>query len=76
MIQVLSRIPAGANVVLNLHLDFMDHGTFEALHSWRLGHELAGGQVELKESPEHWYGPAALGRPTLSKTPLAGLALR
>lgn len=59
----LSRIPAGANVDLDLSVDYIDHAAFEALHGWRLNHEKTGGHVDIDETHEAWYGPAVAGSP-------------
>lgn len=59
----LSRIPAGAAVDLDLAVDYIDHAAFEALHGWRLNHEKTGGHVDIDETHEEWYAPAAAGTP-------------
>lgn len=51
----LARIPAGADVAIDLAVDFLDHAAFEALHVWRLNHEQTGGTVDIDESHEDWY---------------------
>ncbi|GAA3727799.1 SulP family inorganic anion transporter [Salinactinospora qingdaonensis] len=52
---VLRSIPAGAQVDLDLHVDFMDHAAFESIHAWRVDHERSGGQVDIDEVHENWY---------------------
>lgn len=54
----LSEVPAGAEVHLELHVDYMDHAAFEALHSWEKSHELGGGKVYVDEVHEDWYSKA------------------
>ncbi|SEG37926.1 carbonic anhydrase [Nonomuraea solani] len=57
----LRTIPAGAAVDLDLNIDFMDNGAFEAIHSWRLDHERMGGTVDIDELHDEWYTLAASG---------------
>jgi len=51
----LAKIPAGADVDIDLMADFMDHAAFEALHNWRLQQERSGGHVDIDEKHERWY---------------------
>jgi len=64
----LSQIPAGANVDIDLDVDFIDHAAFEALHGWRQNHEKTGGRVDIDETHEEWYKPATEGAPRASKS--------
>ncbi|MEU6710169.1 SulP family inorganic anion transporter [Nonomuraea sp. NPDC046802] len=57
----LRTIPAGSAVDLDLNIDFMDNGAFEAIHSWRLDHERMGGTVDIDELHDEWYTLAASG---------------
>ncbi|MFI6627514.1 SulP family inorganic anion transporter [Nonomuraea fuscirosea] len=57
----LRTIPAGTPVDLDLNIDFMDNGAFEAIHSWRLDHERMGGTVDIDELHDEWYALAASG---------------
>ncbi|MEV0380874.1 bifunctional SulP family inorganic anion transporter/carbonic anhydrase [Nonomuraea sp. NPDC050643] len=57
----LRAIPAGTAVDLDLNIDFMDNGAFEAIHSWRLDHERMGGTVDIDELHDEWYALAASG---------------
>ncbi|MFC5828984.1 SulP family inorganic anion transporter [Nonomuraea insulae] len=67
----LRTIPAGSAVDLDLNIDFMDNGAFEAIHSWRLDHERMGGTVDIDELHDEWYGLAASGARTAPvKSPL------
>ncbi|MEV0593610.1 SulP family inorganic anion transporter [Nonomuraea cavernae] len=60
----LRAIPEGAAVDLDLNIDFMDNAAFEAIHSWRLGHERLGGTVDIDEVHDEWYALAASGART------------
>lgn len=64
----LSKIPAGAAVDIDLAVDFIDHAAFESLHGWRQNHEKTGGVVDIDETHEEWYKPAAEGTPRLKKS--------
>jgi carbonic anhydrase len=66
----LSKIPAGHPVDIDLAVDFVDHAAFEALHGWRQNHEKTGGSVDIDETHEEWYRPAAEGNPRDRKSPL------
>lgn len=59
--QELRAIPDGTTVDLDLNIDFMDNGAFEAIHSWRLDHERMGGTVHIDELHDEWYALAASG---------------
>jgi carbonic anhydrase len=63
----LSKLPAGSEVYIDLAVDFVDHAAFEALHGWRTNHERAGGKVDIDETHEEWYKPAAAGTPRKGK---------
>ncbi len=64
----LSRIPAGRSADIDLAVDFIDHSAFEALHGWRENHEKTGGHVDIDETHEEWYKPAAAGKPRSEKS--------
>jgi carbonic anhydrase len=66
--KALATIPSGANVDVDLNVDFMDHAAFEALHNWRLGQERTGGRVDIDELHEAWYAEAAGGHPRKAKS--------
>ncbi len=55
----LSKVPAGASVDVDLDIEMIDHAAFEALHNWRLGHERAGGKVDMDQLHELWSPRAA-----------------
>ena len=61
--QVLSGIPSGANVEIDLMVDLMDHAAFEAIHGWRITYEKTGGHVDIDELHESWYESAVSGSP-------------
>ncbi|MCP2262176.1 carbonic anhydrase [Streptoalloteichus tenebrarius] len=63
LVHELRRIPEGAHVLVELHVDFMDHAAFEAFHEWRLGYERRGGVVVVEEVDDTWYDRATTGRP-------------
>src|SRR5207248_423159 len=45
----LGRIPAGAEVTLELVVDYLDHAAFEHLSGWLRQHERTGGAVAVHE---------------------------
>ncbi|MBO3748065.1 bifunctional SulP family inorganic anion transporter/carbonic anhydrase [Streptosporangiaceae bacterium NEAU-GS5] len=59
--EALRTVPPGAPVELDLHVDFMDHAAFDALHVWRLDHEKSGGTVDIDEPHDDWYAATAQG---------------
>ncbi|MBG0830781.1 bifunctional SulP family inorganic anion transporter/carbonic anhydrase [Planomonospora sp. ID67723] len=66
----LHAVPAGADVDLDLNIDFMDNAAFEAIHAWRQEHERGGGTVNIDEIHDEWYAMAASGARMLpAKTP-------
>ncbi|GAA2477160.1 SulP family inorganic anion transporter [Winogradskya humida] len=58
----LSTIPPGERVELELHLDYLDQGAFEAIQDWRDAYERGGGQVHVREVTESWFHQATAGR--------------
>jgi carbonic anhydrase len=73
LVRELRRIPLGKRVVLELHIDFLDHAAFEAIDDWRAGYERLGGHVDVDEVHDTWFHKAIGGRPGLRKTPPAPL---
>lgn len=73
LVRGLRAIPLGQRVVLELHIDFLDHGAFEAIDDWRVGYERLGGHVEVDEVHDTWFSKATRGIPALRKTPLSPL---
>ncbi|WSG17152.1 SulP family inorganic anion transporter [Nonomuraea sp. NBC_01738] len=59
--QELRAIPTGADVDLDLNIDFMDNAAFETIHNWRADHERLGGTVDIDEIHDEWYSLAASG---------------
>jgi carbonic anhydrase len=73
MVRELRRIPLGKRVVLELHVDFMDHAAFEAIDDWRSGYQRLGGHVDVDEVHDTWFSRATKGKPGLRKTTLSPL---
>ena len=65
---VLRTIPVGTCVDLDLHVDFMDHAAFEAIHAWRVDHERTGGNVDIDEVHEQWYARSSTRSAPAAKT--------
>ncbi|MGK5532833.1 bifunctional SulP family inorganic anion transporter/carbonic anhydrase [Streptomyces sp. URMC 129] len=62
--RVLSQVPDGADVTVELDGTFMDHAAYETLHDWQAAHAAQGGRVEVTGStgepigdPEHRCRP-------------------
>ncbi len=51
--RVLSQVPAGSHVVVEMLVDFLDHAAYEHLATWQRQHEANGGTVVVDE-----VGPA------------------
>jgi carbonic anhydrase len=73
LVRALRAIPLGQRVVLEMHVDFLDHGAYEAIEDWRAGYERLGGHVEVDEVHDTWFSKATKGIPALRKTPLSPL---
>ncbi|BDT90628.1 putative transmembrane carbonic anhydrase [Nocardia sputorum] len=63
----LAMVPTGADVLVELTVDFLDHAGYEAIHDWTRQHESTGGAVEFVEigtaRMEHaMTGPPRRGR--------------
>ncbi|MFV2198982.1 SulP family inorganic anion transporter [Nocardiopsis sp. LOL_012] len=71
---VLRTVPEGAPVDLDLHVDFMDHAAFEAIHAWRVDHERTGGSVDIDEDHEQWHTRSAATPAPATKTSPKGSA--
>ena len=67
----LNAIPQGAAVIVDLHVDFMDHAAYEALHDWTAAHARSGGTVEIVEHRDPWYDGRRVGEPRVQKAPLS-----
>ncbi|WP_233511066.1 SulP family inorganic anion transporter [Actinomadura craniellae] len=61
LLRVLQQVPPGKTVDVDLHVDFMDHAAFEALHDWRVAYQRLGGRVDIDETHESWYERAVTG---------------
>lgn len=48
--KVLSTLPHGSEVTLNLNADYIDHSISETISDWRRAHEATGGVVEIIEA--------------------------
>lgn len=46
---VLSTLPKGSDVTLNLNADYIDHSISEAISDWKTSHEATGGRVRINE---------------------------
>ncbi|MBV8932883.1 MAG: bifunctional SulP family inorganic anion transporter/carbonic anhydrase [Kutzneria sp.] len=68
LVRALRALPTGERVVLELHVDFMDHGVFEAISDWISGYERRDGRVRVDEVFDSWYHRAVSGRPLARKT--------
>lgn len=71
---VLRTVPEGSHVDLDLHVDFMDHAAFEAIHAWRVDHESTGGRVDIDEVHENWYARSSAQSAPAVKTAPRGAA--
>ncbi|QNI05920.1 carbonic anhydrase [Mycobacterium kubicae] len=47
---VLSTLPQGSDVTLNINADYIDHSVSEAISDWKTGHEATGGTVTIVET--------------------------
>ncbi|MFD4642465.1 SulP family inorganic anion transporter [Lentzea sp. NPDC058436] len=68
LVRELRRMPLGRTVVLELHVDYLDHASYEAINDWREGYERLGGRVRVDEVHDTWYDRANQGKPGRRKT--------
>ncbi|SEQ49837.1 carbonic anhydrase [Lentzea xinjiangensis] len=68
LVRELRRLPLGQTVVLELHIDYLDHASYEAINDWREGYERLGGRVQVDEVHDTWYDRASQGEPGRHKT--------
>ncbi|RFZ50901.1 carbonic anhydrase [Mycobacterium liflandii] len=47
---VLSELPEGSDITLNLNADYIDHSVSEAISDWKTAHEATGGEVTIIET--------------------------
>ncbi|MGO1049676.1 SulP family inorganic anion transporter [Crossiella sp. CA198] len=71
----LRRVPERAEVLLTLHVDYLDHAAYEAIHGWCRTHERLGGTVTVSEDRDTWYHRAQDSRPEQRRS-LPGPLLR
>ncbi|WP_278264143.1 bifunctional SulP family inorganic anion transporter/carbonic anhydrase [Nocardia sp. AG03] len=45
----LAKVPAGADVTVEMTVDFLDHAAFEAIEEWQRQQENSGGRVDFVE---------------------------
>ncbi|MCM6774298.1 bifunctional SulP family inorganic anion transporter/carbonic anhydrase [Nocardia sp. CDC159] len=68
--KAFAEVPARADVLVELTVDFLDHAAYEAIHDWASQHQKAGGAVEFVET-----GPARMEH-ALTGPPRRGRARR
>ncbi|MEC3953592.1 bifunctional SulP family inorganic anion transporter/carbonic anhydrase [Nocardia sp. CDC153] len=59
----LSKVPTGADVLVEMSVDFLDHAGYEAIHDWARQHENTGGTVEFVELGTAHMAHALTGPP-------------
>lgn len=64
---VLSGVPRGARVTLELVVDYLDHAAFDALSTWQHSHERSGGTVVVDEVGHPWFERGKAGEPTVHR---------
>jgi carbonic anhydrase len=57
----LASLPAGERVVVELHLDYLDHGAFQVIEDWREAYHRTGGSVTVRETHDGWFSRATQG---------------
>ncbi len=65
----LATVPGGADVTVELSVDFLDHAAHEAIEEWRRQHETTGGTVHLHDLGAVEMGSAVDGPPERGFTP-------
>lgn len=68
LVRELRRLPPAQTVVLELHIDYLDHASYEAINDWRENYERLGGRVHVDEVHDTWYDRANQGKPGQRKT--------
>ncbi len=63
LVRELRGIPHGQRVTVELHTDFIDHASYEALTEWIDAYHRSDGKVIVDEIHGNWYKLAAHGRP-------------
>ncbi|WP_225727315.1 MULTISPECIES: bifunctional SulP family inorganic anion transporter/carbonic anhydrase [unclassified Nocardia] len=59
----LAKVPAGADVTVEMTVDFLDHAAFEAIEVWQHQQESGGGRVEFVEMGSARMAHAVAGPP-------------
>jgi carbonic anhydrase len=60
--RALAALPAGQQVTVELHLDYLDHGAFQVIEDWREAYGRSGGTVDVRETHDGWFARATRGR--------------
>ena len=68
LLQSLEAVPTGAEVAIDLHVDYLDHAAYEALHDWEQAHARTGGAVKIVEHKDEWYERRLNATPRLRKS--------
>ncbi|ATL68700.1 SulP family inorganic anion transporter [Nocardia terpenica] len=63
-----AKVPTGADVLVELTVDFLDHAAYEAIHDWARQHENTGGTVEFVEIGTARMEHATAGPPRRGRT--------
>jgi len=66
---VLSEVPAGATVTVELSVDFIDHAAHQTIDDWKRQHEAGGGVVEIHEHGTADLHSAVAGPPARAFNP-------
>jgi carbonic anhydrase len=66
---VLTSVPAGADVTVELSVDFIDHPAHEAIDEWKRQHEIGGGTVDVHEHGTVEMHSAVTGPPQRAYNP-------
>ncbi|WP_199430180.1 bifunctional SulP family inorganic anion transporter/carbonic anhydrase [Qaidamihabitans albus] len=64
---VLSSMPRGGTVTLELVVDYLDHAAFDCLSDWQHAHERAGGTVVVDEIGHPWFERGKSAEPTVRR---------
>lgn len=71
---VLNGLPEGSTVRLELVVDYLDHASFDCLHTWQEAHERSGGTVLVDEVGHPWFRRGKDGSPIVRRD-RAGVAV-
>ncbi|WP_308170587.1 bifunctional SulP family inorganic anion transporter/carbonic anhydrase [[Mycobacterium] fortunisiensis] len=67
---VLSSVPEGTHVTVELSVDFIDHAAYETIDSWQRQHVASGGSVDIHDVGAVEMGSAIAGPPMRGFTPI------